>query len=204
MSSTEQASPSTAAFHRVVADGTRTLLLAAGLDPDSAQLKDTPSRVAKAWRERLAGYAQDPAEVLGRTFPSEGYDEMIVLGGIGFHSTCEHHLLPFSGTATVGYIPDPTSKRIVGLSKLARLVDLYANRLQVQERMTRQVADALAQHLAPVGIGVLVQAAHSCMACRGIRKPGVMTTSVLVGAMREDAAVRAEFLALALQHGGKL
>lgn len=192
------AGASGASFHNAVASGVRKMLQEAGLDPDSPQLKDTPTRVAKAWRERLQGYEQSPQEVLGRVFPSEGYDQMVVLAGIQFHSTCEHHLLPFSGQACVAYIPNRDTKHIVGLSKLARLVDVFAHRLQVQERLTQQVSQALEDSLKPVGSAVLLQAEHSCMACRGIRKPGLMTTSMLKGALRTDDAARQEFLSLAL------
>ena len=148
------------------------VLTAHGLYPErDASLRDTPRRVARMWEELLAGYGQDPANVLAVTFDDPGYDQMVVCCGIEFWSTCEQHMLPFYGTATVGYVPGAGGK-VVGLSKLARLVDIYARRLQIQERMTHQIADALQEHLDPKGVGVFVQAQHLCMACRGVRKPG--------------------------------
>lgn len=171
------------------------LLQHLGEDPARPGLVDTPRRVVKAWRELTAGYSQDPKAVLGRTFPSDGYDEMVVSRAIDFHSTCEHHMLPFFGQAHVGYIPGP-DRTIVGLSKLARVVDVFARRLQVQERLTRQVADAIQSALAPVGVGVVVEAQHMCMACRGVRKANSsMVTSCLLGAFRAPET-RAEFMRL--------
>lgn len=171
----------------------RGLLTWMGQDPDSEALAETPRRVVDAWRELLGGYAVDPAKLLGVTFAAE-CDEMVVLRGIPFHSTCEHHLLPFTGRATVAYIPG-CDGRVVGISKLARLVECYARRLQLQERMTRQVADAIVDNLSPVGVGVVVEAAHMCMVCRGVAKAGAaMRTTALRGVFREDAAVRAEFM----------
>jgi GTP cyclohydrolase I len=169
-----------------------TLLLFIGENPEREGLKDTPKRVVKSLLEMTCGYNQDPKEILSTQFEPENYDEMIVLRDIEFKSLCEHHKLPFSGVATVGYIP---SKKIVGLSKLARLVDCFANRLQVQERLTHQIAHALEEHLEPIGTGVLVKAHHSCMSCRGIKKSGAtMITSSLTGVMRKDPACRHEFL----------
>jgi GTP cyclohydrolase I len=148
--------------------------------------------VVKALREMTAGYKDDPAVVLGKTF-EETYDELILLKDIPFTSLCEHHLLPFTGTVDVGYIPG----KVVGLSKLARLVDCFAKRLQMQERLTRQIGEALEQHLEARGVGVVVRGQHSCMACRGVRKSGsTMITSVMLGALRENSSARAEFLAL--------
>jgi len=139
-----------------------------------------------------SGYNDDPAEILSRTF-EESSDEMVVLRGISFHSTCEHHLLPFYGEASVGYLPG----KVVGISKLARLVDSYARRLQIQERLTRQVADAIEQHLEARGVGVIVRAHHLCMGCRGVRQQGTeMVTSSMLGTLRSDAMARAEFLRL--------
>lgn len=173
-----------------------TLLGYIGEDPQRPGLADTPARVVRALAELTAGYCDDPAELLARVFPDD-HDEMVVVTGIDFTSLCEHHLLTFTGTAVVGYLPAPGAG-VVGLSKLARLVDCYARRLQVQERMTSQVADAMVEHLAPLGVGVVVRARHSCMGCRGVRKPGAeMVTSALRGAMRDQADTRAEFLALA-------
>lgn len=162
-----------------------------GDDPTREGLLDTPKRVTKAWREVTEGYRLDPADVLATTF-DEPCDEMIVLSGIEFTSTCEHHLLPFTGTATVGYIPNGS---VVGLSKLARLVDLYARRLQIQERLTRQIATTLQEHTGAQGVGVIVSAHHACMGLRGIRKANTtMTTTALLGAMNDDPRARSEFL----------
>jgi GTP cyclohydrolase I len=176
-----------------IATAVRAILLSLGADVDAEGMKDTPHRVAKMWQELTVGYRTDPAEVLETRFSSGHYDEMITLGGIGFHSTCEHHLLPFSGVATVGYIP--RDGRVVGISKLARLVDCFARRFQIQERMTKQIADALEKHLQPLGAGVQIRATHLCMVCRGVAKPDcLMTTTSLTGRFREDPACRAEFL----------
>lgn len=163
-----------------------------GEDPGRDGLADTPDRVIRAWREMTAGYDQDPAEILGRTF-DEPSDELIVLSGVAFHSICEHHLLPFHGTACVGYLPG----KVVGISKLARLVDCFARRLQIQERMTRQIAEAVMLHLDARGAGVIVRAHHLCMGCRGVRQPGAdMITSSMAGSLRSDATTRSEFLRL--------
>lgn len=157
-------------------------------------LKATPGRVAKAYTELLSGYALDAETVLGTRFPAEGYDEVVVLKGIEFTSLCEHHMLPFIGVASVAYLPGAD---IVGLSKLARLVDMHARRLQVQERMTTDVADALVQVMSPKGVAVVIEAHHSCMGCRGVRKPSArMVTSAMRGVFRLDAAARAEVLDL--------
>jgi GTP cyclohydrolase I len=170
-----------------------TLLEYVGEDPSRDGLRDTPSRVVRALRELTSGYGSDPAAILSRTF-EESSDELILLRGIEFHSTCEHHLLPFHGTVTVGYLPG----RVVGISKLARLVDCFARRLQIQERMTNQIAQAIETHLEARGTGVVVSARHLCMACRGVRKEStVMVTSAMLGGLRTDAASRAEFLRLA-------
>lgn len=172
------------------------LLQAIGEDPQRPGLVDTPGRVVRALLELTSGYADNPAAILARVFPDE-YDEMVVVRGVAFTSLCEHHLLTFTGTAVVGYLPAP-GRGVVGLSKLARLVDAYARRLQVQERMTMQIADAMVEHLQPLGVGVVLRARHSCMGCRGVRKPAAeMVTSALRGAMRDQADTRAEFLALA-------
>ena len=168
----------------------RDLLLALGADPDSEGLIDTPRRVARAYTELLT---YEPFDMT--TFPNdEGYDELVVVRDIPFHSLCMHHLLPFHGTATVAYIPD---ERILGLSKLARVVDMFARDLQVQERLTKQVANWLEQHLRPKGVGVVLEAEHMCMTLRGVQKPGARTvTSALHGLVREDLRTRGEFLAL--------
>jgi len=172
----------------------RDLLVALGEDPDRPGLRDTPRRVAAAYSELLTPVAFTPT-----TFPNEeGYDELIMARDIEFSSLCEHHLLPFSGVAHVGYIP---GDRIVGLSKLARVVELFSRDLQVQERLTGQIADWLCEHLDPVGVGVVLEAEHTCMSLRGVRKPGSRTiTSALRGAVRSDARTRQEFLSLATRH----
>ena len=167
------------------------LLQHLGEDPNREGLLDTPKRVVKALAEMTEGYHQDPASILSTVF-DEQHDQMVVLEGIEFTSLCEHHMLPFVGTATVGYIPNG---RVVGLSKLARIVECFARRLQVQERMTDQIADAITEQLHPRGVGVVIRAHHSCMGCRGVRKPAaLMTTSSLAGLIKDDPAARAEFL----------
>jgi len=176
-------------------EAVRTLILWAGDDPSREGLRDTPARVARAYEEFFAGYGQDPAAILKRTFSEvEGYDEMIVMSDIRFESHCEHHMVPIIGKAHVGYLPD---KRVVGISKLARLVEVYARRLQVQEKMTVQIADTLQEILQPRGVAVVIEAAHQCMTTRGVHKPGVgLITSRMVGAFREDPSTRREFLAV--------
>lgn len=171
------------------------LLQHIGEDPTRDGLLDTPKRVVKSLTELTAGYRLDPAEILSTTF-DVAFDEMICVRKIPFSSLCEHHLLPFHGTATVAYIPGPGG-RVVGLSKLARLVDAYARRLQVQERMTSQIAEAIETHLEPLGVGVIITASHTCMSMRGIGKAGEMTTSKLIGAIRTRPEARAEFMGLA-------
>jgi GTP cyclohydrolase I len=147
----------------------------------------------RAFREMTAGYDEDPAEILAKTF-DEASDELIVLREIEFHSTCEHHLLPFYGTASVGYLPGA----VVGISKLARLVHCFARRLQIQERLTRQIAEAIETHLGARGAGVVVRARHLCMGCRGVRLPASeMVTTAMLGVLRQDAAARGEFLRIA-------
>lgn len=169
-----------------------------GEDPTRPGLIDTPARVVKAWAEMTKGYAQDPAEILSRTFPDR-CDEMVLVTGIDFVSLCEHHVLPFTGTATVGYLP---GERVVGLSKIPRLVHAFARRLQVQERLTFQIAHAIDTHLKPGGVGVVVTAHHSCMSCRGVRLAGArMVTSAMLGDLRDDPRARAEFLSLATTGG---
>lgn len=172
----------------------REILAAVGEDPDRDGLRDTPSRVARAYEEFFSGLSQDPADVLSAVFEL-GHEEMILVKDIELYSLCEHHLVPFHGVAHVAYIPGADG-RITGLSKLARLVDLYARRPQVQERLTTQVADALVEHLGARGVIVVVEAEHLCMSMRGVRKPGSRTvTSAVRGAMR-DAATRAEAMSL--------
>ena len=173
----------------------RELLLACGENPDRNGLQDTPARVARAYLEMFAGLYTDPDEVLGKTF-DESHDELVLVTDIPMYSTCEHHLVPFHGVAHVGYIPNEQGK-VTGLSKLARLVDLYAKRPQVQERLTTQVADAIENKLDPRGVIVVVEAEHLCMAMRGIRKPGARTTTSAVrGLFRSSSTSRAEALAL--------
>lgn len=170
------------------------LLQYIGEDPTRDGLVDTPRRVLKAWKELTRGYDQDPKDILGVCF-DQPHDELIMLRDIEFHSTCEHHLLPFYGTATVGYIPD---MKVVGISKLARLVECYGRRLQIQERMCSQIAKAVMEHLAPLGVGVVLNAKHMCMGCRGVVKPdATMVTSVMLGRLRDSAQARGEFLTLA-------
>lgn len=173
----------------------RELLIAVGEDPDREGLKETPARVARAYREVFAGLFEDPSEVLAKTF-NEDHQELVLVKDIPIYSTCEHHLVPFFGVAHIGYIPG-TDGRVTGLSKLARLVDGYAKRPQVQERLTSQVADALVEKLDPASAIVVIEAEHLCMAMRGIRKPGARTvTSAVRGGFKSDARSRAEAMAL--------
>jgi GTP cyclohydrolase IA len=173
----------------------RTLIRWARDDPKREGLLDTPARVVRAYEEFFSGYLQDPTDILARTFSEVGgYDEMIVMTDIRFESHCEHHMVPIIGKAHVGYLPD---KRVVGISKLARLVEVYARRLQVQEKMTVQIADCLQKALKPKGVAVVIEAAHQCMTTRGVHKPGVgLVTSRMVGAFRDDPSTRREFLAV--------
>jgi GTP cyclohydrolase I len=170
-----------------------TLLLWAGEDPSREGLADTPRRVAKAYEDWFSGYGDDPVKFLERTFEEvEGYDEMIVLRDISFESHCEHHMAPIIGKAHVGYLPN---NKIVGISKLARVVDTFARRFQVQEKMTAQIAQCIEGVLNPKGVGVVIDAVHQCMTTRGIHKAGVsMVTSQMLGTFRNDARTRAEFL----------
>ncbi len=172
----------------------RTLLRWAGDDPDREGLLDTPGRVARAYEEWFRGYAEDPQEMLQRTFEEvDGYDEMVVLRDIRYESFCEHHLAPIIGRAHVAYIP---TDRVVGISKLARVVDAYAKRLQVQEKMNAQIANTLQSVLQPKGVAVVLEGEHHCMSTRGVHKPGVsMVTSTMLGAFRE-ADTRREFLSI--------
>ena len=176
-------------------DAVRVLLRWAGDDPTREGLLDTPARVARAYEEFFAGYQTDPREILSRTFAEvDGYDEMIVLKDIRFESYCEHHMVPIIGRAHVAYLPE---HRVVGISKLARLVDAFAKRLQIQEKMTAQIADTLNEILQPKGVGVILEAAHQCMSTRGVHKAGVaMVTSRMLGTFRTDPSTRREFLAI--------
>ncbi|MGG5259980.1 GTP cyclohydrolase I FolE [Phycicoccus avicenniae] len=177
----------------------REFLLAIGEDPDREGLQETPKRVAKAAHELYAGLWQDAAEILSKTFPIE-HEELVIVRDIPMYSTCEHHLLPFHGVAHIGYIPGPDGT-VTGLSKLGRLVDVYARRPQVQEQITTQVADALVEHLGAQGVIVVVEAEHLCMSMRGVQKPGSRTITSAVRGQLRDPATRAEAMSLLL--GGK-
>ena len=178
-----------------VRDAIRTLIRWTGDDPDREGLLDTPRRVARAWREYARGYAEDPAKHLSRTFEEVGgYDEIGLLKDIPFQSHCEHHMAPIIGKAAIAYLPHD---KVVGISKLARVLHGFSRRLQVQERLTAQVADAIWQHLQPKGVAVVIEASHACMTARGVGTPGVMmTTSRMMGTFREDERSRREVLAL--------
>lgn len=173
----------------------RTLIRWAGDDPDREGLQGTPDRVARAYREFFRGYATDPATILKRTFEeTDGYDEMIVLRDMRFESHCEHHMAPIIGQAHIAYLP---RNRVVGISKLARLLDVYAKRLQIQEKLTAQIANTLNEVLQPRGVAVVIDASHQCMTTRGVHKPGTsMVTSRMLGAFRTDPSTRREFLSI--------
>jgi GTP cyclohydrolase I len=176
-----------------VSEAIRTLIRWAGDDPDREGLLDTPARVARAFEDWFSGYAEDPEAYLARTFEEvDGYDEMVVLKDIRFESHCEHHLAPIIGRVHVGYLPN---KKVVGISKLARVVEAFARRLQVQEKMNAQIAHCIQTVLEPKGVAVLIEASHQCMTTRGVHKTGVsMVTSMMLGAFREDPSTRREFL----------
>ena len=178
-----------------VEEAVRTLIRWAGDDPEREGLLDTPTRVARAWREYAQGYAEDPAYHLSRTFEEVGgYDEIVLLKDSPFQSHCEHHLAPIIGKASIAYLPN---ERVVGISKLARVLHGFARRLQVQERLTAQVADCVWEHLKPQGVAVVIEASHACMTARGVNTPGVMmTTSRMMGVFRSDERSRREVLAL--------
>ena len=178
-----------------VSDAIKTLIRWAGDDPEREGLLDTPKRVAKAWREYARGYGEDPAVHLSRTFEEVGgYDEIVLLKDIPFQSHCEHHMAPIIGKASIAYLP---RDKVVGISKLARVLHGFARRLQVQERLTAQVADTIWAHLQPKGVAVVIEASHACMTARGVNTPGVvMTTSRMMGTFREDERSRREVLAL--------
>jgi GTP cyclohydrolase I len=171
----------------------RTILEYSGEDADREGLLETPARVVKAFDEYFSGYTQDPYDILKKTFEeTDGYDEMVVLKGVQFSSHCEHHMAPIVGRVHIGYLPD---RRVVGISKLARIVDVYARRLQIQEKLTAQIADTLNAVIQPRGVGVVVEAVHHCMTTRGIQKSGVlMVTSRMLGSFRADPKTRREFL----------
>lgn len=174
----------------------RTIIRWTGDNPERDGLQETPARVTRAFEEFFAGYAQDPVEILEKTFEEiEGYDEMIVLRGIRFESHCEHHMAPIIGQAWVAYIPNG---RVVGISKLARVVDVYARRLQIQEKMTAQIANTINDVLKPQGVGVIIKAAHYCMTTRGVHKPDTdLVTSRMLGCFRDNARTRQEFQGMA-------
>jgi GTP cyclohydrolase IA len=181
---------------RAEAEGAvRTLIRWAGDDPEREGLVETPARVARAYEEFFDGYGRDPAEVLRRTFEeTEGYDELVLLRDVRFESTCEHHMVPIVGHAHIGYLPD---RRVVGISKLARLVEIYARRLQMQEKMTAQIANTIDDVLKPKGVAVVLDAEHQCLTTRGVHKPGAsMVTSRMLGVFRDNPSTRREFLAL--------
>ena len=185
-------------------EAVRTLLRWAGDDPDREGLVGTPDRVVRAYEEFFSGYDQDPTEILHRTFEeTDGYDEMVLLRDIRLESHCEHHVVPIIGKAHVAYLPN---RRVVGISKLARVVEIYARRLQIQEKLTAQIANTINDVLQPKGVAVVIEAAHQCMTTRGIHKPGVtMVTSRMLGDFRDHPATRREFMALIHnQHSGGL
>jgi GTP cyclohydrolase I len=181
----------------------RTLLRWAGDDPDREGLRDTPSRVARAYQEFFVGYATDPVAVLERTFEeTDGYDEIVLLRDIRLESTCEHHMAPIIGRVHVAYLPH---RRVVGISKLARVVDAYAKRLQIQEKLTAQIANTIQDVLEPRGVAVVIEAAHQCMTTRGVHKPGVtMVTSRMLGAFRDNPDTRRELLAMIGNRGSNI
>jgi GTP cyclohydrolase I len=176
-------------------EAVRTLIRWAGDDPDREGLVGTPDRVARSYKEFFAGYLEDPVELLQRTFEeTDGYDEMVVLKDIRLESHCEHHMVPIIGVAHIAYLP---KNRVVGISKLARVLEVYAKRLQIQEKLTAQVANTIQEVLEPQGIAVVIEAAHQCMTTRGVRKPGVtMVTSKMLGCFRDNAETRKEFLSI--------
>ena len=186
-----QARPSRAEAEAAV----RTMLLWAGEDPTREGLLDTPKRVVKSYEELFSGYGEDPASILSRTFEeTDGYDEIILLEDIRLESHCEHHMVPIVGLAHVAYLP---GNRVVGISKLARVVDAYAKRFQIQEKMTAQIANTIQEVLQPRGVAVVIEANHQCISTRGVHKPGVsMVTSHMLGEFRENPSTRREFLAM--------
>lgn len=179
-----------------IEDAVREILLAVGEDPDREGLKDTPARVARAYEESFKGLTQDPAELLGTTFDI-GHEELVLVRDVPFYSMCEHHLVPFYGHAHIGYIPSPEGK-VTGLSKLARLVDIFAKRPQIQEQLTTQVVDALVEHLEPQGAIVIIEGEHLCMSMRGVSKPGAKTITSAVRGQLRDSATRSEAMSLIL------
>ena len=177
------------------------LLRKIGEDPEREGLEKTPARVERAWRFLTSGYQQDVKEVLNGAFYSESHDEMILVKDIDLFSLCEHHMLPFFGKCHVAYLPD---KKVVGISKIARLVEMYSRRLQIQERLTSQIAEAMAEHLQPFGVAVVIEARHLCMIMRGVQKQdSKAVTRAMLGKFKEDAGMRLEFMAL-IGHNGRL
>jgi GTP cyclohydrolase I len=192
MSAELHLAPDERALEAEATEAVVSLIRLVGEDPDRDGLIETPRRVVQAFREMTAGYEENPAAILSKTF-EEPCDELIVLRGIEFYSTCEHHLLPFFGEASVGYLPG----KVVGISKLARLVQCFARRLQIQERLTRQIAESIQEHLEARGTAVIIRAHHLCMGCRGVKLPSTeLVTSSMLGTLREDPVTRAEFLRL--------
>ena len=173
----------------------RTLLRWAGDDPDREGLKATPDRVVRSYEEFFSGYDQDPEEILARTFEEiAGYDDMVVLRGIRFESYCEHHMVPIIGIAHIGYLPN---NRVVGISKLARVLEIFSKRLQIQEKMTAEIANTIDRVLKPQGVAVVIEGEHQCMTTRGVHRPGVnMVTSQMMGVFRDNEATRKEFLSI--------
>lgn len=194
MTESKKVSPSRPA-REDVEKAVRTLIQWAGDDPDREGLLGTPSRVVRSYEEFFRGYDEDPVDLLQRTFEeTEGYDEMVVLRDIPFFSHCEHHIVPIVGKAHIGYLP---SARVIGISKLARVVETFARRLQIQEKLTAQIANTLNDVLQPKGVAVVIEATHQCMTTRGVEKPGVsMVTSRMLGDFRDDAMTRREFLSI--------
>jgi GTP cyclohydrolase I len=176
-------------------EAVRTLIRWAGDDPRREGLIETPNRVVRAFEEWFQGYREDPSELLSKTFEEmNGYDELVILRNIRFESHCEHHLAPIIGQAHIAYLPN---KRVVGISKLVRLVEVYAKRLQIQEKMTSQIAQTINEVMQPRGVGVVIEASHECMTTRGVHKTGLtMVTSEMIGALRDDPSTRREFLAV--------
>lgn len=182
------------ARREAIAKNVRENLQIMGENPDREGLEETPMRVAKLYEEVFAGYHMNPADILSKTFKAEEHKEMVIVKDIEFYSHCEHHMVPFFGKIHIGYIPDGT---VVGISKLARLAECFARRLQIQERLTSQIADAIVEYLSPLGVAVVVEAEHLCMAMRGVKKPGARTvTSAMRGAFMENATTRNEFFML--------
>ena len=189
-----------ASAKRLVANGVSSVIQAVAHELDDAGTANTPQRVARMYDELLSGYAIDPDDLLNGALFDVAYDEMVVVGDIDFYSLCEHHLLPFYGRAHVGYLPN---KQVVGLSKIPRIVDMYARRLQVQERLTEQIATFLDERISPRGVGVVIEASHLCTAMRGVKKPGAkMVTSALRGVFRANLSTREEFMAH-VRHSGR-